>query len=239
MKLKVLAAMCCFFVIQSGYAYEAGDIIFRFGSATVSPNESSDGIAVPALNIDPIAGTEAEVDSNTQIGLTIQYMFNPNWGVELLAATPFSHDITANLDGFSAGLKVPAGSTKHLPPTLSAIYYPMGNTESALQPYVGLGVNYTIMFDQQATSALEDLTGTLAGVAGPVPLDLDLDDSVGIAIQFGVDYRINQHWQVNAALRWIDINTDATFSSALGKTITVDDVEIDPLVFQLNVGYHF
>ena len=34
------------------------------------------------------------------------------------------------------------GSIKHLPPTLSVIYYPLDKT-SAFQPYVGAGVNHT------------------------------------------------------------------------------------------------
>ena len=70
-------------------------------------------------------------------------------------------------------------------------------------------------------------------------MKLKLDNSFGAAVQAGVGYQINENWHLNAAIRWIDINTDATFTSALGDTITVDDVEIDPFVYQINVGYTF
>jgi outer membrane protein len=61
-------------------------------------------------------------------------MLSEDWGVGVLAATPFKHDITVG------GKTI--GSTKHLPPTVTAPYhFSLGD---AVHPYVGLGVNYTI-----------------------------------------------------------------------------------------------
>lgn len=239
MKVTIWGVLLSSVLAANAVAYESGDFFVRFGGVWVSPNESSDGVAIPALGVAPIDGTEAEVDINGQLGLTINYMFSPLFGVELLAATPFQHDITANLNGFQAGLSVPAGETHQLPPTLSAIYYPLGNSDSLIQPYLGAGLNYTIFFDTDVTADLEALTGNLANAGGPVPLDLDLDNSLGLAVQVGADYAINEKWHINASLRWIDISTDATFTSSLGDTITVDNVDIDPLVWQLNFGYKF
>ena len=88
-------------------------------------------------------------------------------------------------------------------------------------------------------SDLEALTGTLEGAPGPVDLDLKLDNSLGFAAQFGFDYFVNGNWYVNAAIRYIDIETDAVFESALGDIITVKDVAIDPFVYQLTFGYSF
>lgn len=239
MKMKLAVVLFSSLLATSTLAYEAGDFFIRFGAVTVAPDESSDGVAIPALGVSPISGTEAEVDDETQLGITLNYMFSSTLGVELLAATPFTHQITANLNGHTPGLKTRAGETKHLPPTLSVVYYPMGESGSAVQPYVGLGLNYTIFFEEDVNSDLEELTGVLAGAAGPVPMKLKLDNSFGAAVQAGVGYQINENWHLNAAIRWIDINTDATFTSALGDTITVDDVEIDPFVYQINVGYTF
>ncbi len=236
---NLVTAVVCAVCSSMSLAYEAGDIFVRAGIATVAPNESSDGIAIPALGVEPIAGTEAELDNNSQLGLTINYMLSSKLGLELLAATPFKHKVTANLDGFSAGLSVPAGETHHLPPTLSVVYYPWGGSNSAFQPYLGAGLNYTIMFDTDVDPALEALTGDLAGAGGPVPLELDADNSFGVAFQLGADLSVNDNWHVNASIRWIDIETDATFTSALGDTITVDNIEIDPLVWQINLGYKF
>jgi outer membrane protein len=254
MKLKslALATTVAIGALSAGsvFAYEAGDIIVRAGVATVAPDESSDGIAVPALagvgsyDGSAIAGTGAEVDDNTQLGLTATYMLSDSLGIELLAATPFKHDITANLGGLG---KVDAGETTHLPPTVSVVWYPLGS-QGQFSPYVGAGLNYTIFFEEDVSADLEAglssvadvVTGVSVGLPSPVPLDLDLDDSFGVAVQLGADFALNEKWHINASVRWIDINTDAEFSSpGLGTVITVDDVEIDPWVYQVNIGYKF
>jgi len=74
------------------HAYKAGDIIVRAGAVTVDPHESSSDIWVGALNTD-VPGTKATLDSNTQLGLTGTYMITDKVGIELLAATPFSHSV--------------------------------------------------------------------------------------------------------------------------------------------------
>ena len=248
MKIKSLAVATTMAIAAlsatSAMAYEAGDFIVRAGVANVSPDESSDGIAVPVLGVDAIPGTGVEVDSDTQLGLTVTYMLSSSLGVELLAATPFTHDITADLSAAGFG-KVDAGETTHLPPTLSLVWYPLGS-EGGVSPYLGAGLNYTVFFEEDVSDTLEAATpavvSALGGpeLTGPVPLGLELDDSWGLAAQLGVDIALNDNWHVNASVRWIDINTDATISSALAdNTITIDNIEIDPFVYQLNIGYKF
>jgi outer membrane protein len=226
-------------------AHEAGDFFVRVGAAMVDPDSSSDGVAIPALGVPAIPGTELDVDDDTQLGLTLTYMFTDNIGLELLAASPFKHDITANLDGFAEGLSVPVGDVKHLPPTLSVVYYPLSGISNGWQPYIGLGVNYTYFFDESVDPDLESLTGFLAqeignvGDGSPVALSLDVDASFGIAAEAGFDLPLNDSWHVNASVRWIDIDTEASIESALGETITVESIHIDPWVYQLNLGFKF
>lgn len=62
------------------------------------------------------------------------YLFAAHWGVELLAALPFEHNI--NLNGGGA-----VAETKHLPPTLSLQYH--FNPDDSWRPYMGAGLNYT------------------------------------------------------------------------------------------------
>lgn len=91
----------------------------------------------------------------------------------------------------------------------------------ALQPYVGLGVNYTICFEEKTVGALRGL-------------NLSLDNSVGVAAQVGADYALNKDWFVNADVRRINIGTTATVQS-----IGSFDVTINPWVFTLGVGRRF
>ena len=104
--------------VSTASAYEAGDVIVRAGAAMVDPDGGSD---VVRLNGAPLVGTEVDVQDDTQLGLTIGYMVNENFGIELLLATPFSHDVEANqtlgtiLGGQSAGRKHPVpGPRYHL-----------------------------------------------------------------------------------------------------------------------------
>lgn len=204
---------------EGALAYQAGDLILRAGVASVQPNEHSDPLA---LNGTPLPGTKAGIDNNEQLGLTLTYMLTPQWGVGVLAATPFEHDIKAK------GVGVDAGSVKHLPPTVTLQYFPLGAT-SRWQPYVGLGVNYTLFFDEKVDGQLEG--------AGFGKGDLHVDNSWGWAGQAGLDYQIDDHWQLNAAVWYLDIDTDATFKFAANR-ITAD-VNVDPWVYMLGVGYRF
>ena len=64
-------------------AYEAGDWILRAGAATVAPDADSE--VVPGL------GVTVDVDDDTQLSIIPVYMVTEDWGIELLAATPFKH----------------------------------------------------------------------------------------------------------------------------------------------------
>jgi len=210
-KLGILAA-AVMVAAPAVQAYEAGDFIGRVGAATVAPDASSD----PITNV--AADARVDVDNDTQLGLTLSYMLTDQIGLGVLAATPFSHDIKG------AGALASAGKvaeTKHLPPTVTLQYFPMPSG-SKLQPYVGAGVNYTVFFD-------EETAGALAGT------DIELDDSFGLAAEAGVDYMITENVGVNAAIWYIDIDTEAKIQAA-NQTV---DVEIDPLVYMVGVSYKF
>ena len=220
-------------------AYEAGDWILRAGAVTVDPDTDSDAVEVPTL---PPLTKGVDVDDNTQLSIIPVYMASEHFGIELLAATPFDHDIDLNLSPVASG-SINAGSTKHLPPTLSLQWYPRGGKDG-WQPYVGLGVNYTIFFDEDLD---KQLTGTLDSVLEPVlgpvrKYDLDLDDSFGLAVQAGVDIPLGDHWAINAGVWYIDIDTTAEVAVTTegGDRAKVRfDVDIDPLVWNLGIAYKF
>ncbi|MFV8463583.1 outer membrane protein OmpW [Vibrio campbellii] len=193
-------------------AHKEGDFIIRAGAATVSPNDSSGAV----LN-DP--NTEFSVDSNTQLGLTFGYMFTDNISFEVLAASPFSHNISATGLGEIA-------DTKHLPPTFMVQYY-FGQANSDFRPYVGAGINYTVFFDESLNQGAKDL-----GLS-----DLSLDDSWGLAANIGMDYMINEDWFLNASVWYADIGTTAKYKFN-GQQFSTD-VDIDPWVFMIGGGYSF
>ena len=209
--------------VGSALAYEAGDLILRAGVASVQPDEDSSTLEINGTGA---VGTSAGVGNSDQLGLTLTYMLAPNWGIGVLAATPFEHDITAH--GVTSA-SIDAGEAKQLPPTVTLQYFPM-DSSSAFQPYVGVGINYTIFFSEDVDSDLE----TAIGASG----DLELDDSIGLAAQVGFDYALNEHWVLNASVWYLDIDTEATFKFDNGTRIEAD-VDVDPWVYMIGLGYVF
>ena len=222
-------------------AYQQGEWILRAGATTVDPDTDSDDInlAGDELGIPEGVVAKAEVDDDTQLGIIPVYMLTDNFALELLAATPFEHDIEARGQGAIKGLNLDAGSTKHLPPTLSVQWYPRGGKDG-WQPYLGLGVNYTVFFDEDVDNELKDTLKVL--YPGVDDADLDLDDSWGIAAQAGFDFPINDRWAFNVGVWYIDIDTEAeiTVKSAGATAGKVEfDVELDPWVYNVGIAYKF
>ncbi len=122
---------------------------------------------------------EVEVDDGWGFVFSVGYMFDEHWALEVLASSPFSHDITIKGAG--------EAETDLLPPTVSALYYfnPGGRT----RPYLGAGINFTEFFNED-------------------PDDLHLGGSVGPAAAAGLDFMFNRHWFATLDLRWIYVKTE-------------------------------
>ena len=210
-------------------AHEKGDIIVRAGAVHLA-NDRDDNQDY-SVNGTDIPNSNVEVSHNTQLGLTISYMLTDHIGVELLAATPFAHDIKVDVSTIDPSVgKVNGGSTKHLPPTLSLQYFPM-DSASKFQPYIGVGVNYTFFFEEHVDSDLDEFLGLSGG-------GLEIDSNWGFAGQIGIDYQITDKWLVNAAVWHIDLETDGKFTFDGGTEVkTVED--LDPWVFMFSLGYKF
>ena len=212
-------------------ANKTGDMIVRVGATNVTPSSDKATIFAGGNTVDLGAGAlTASVDSDTQLGLNFVYFATDKIAVELLAATPFSHDLKVH----SGGTELDLGKTKHLPPTLSALYY-LNAPSDKFQPYVGLGINYTVFFEEEFAPGV-----TGAGSVGGLNLtDLKLKNSWGLSAQIGFDYHLDEKWLVNASARYIDIDTTATFKAIDGNVPGKVEVSIDPMVYTISVGYKF
>ena len=188
--------------------------IFRGTIAQVSPNDDSGAV---------LGNDGVSVGSGTGLGLSLTYMLDSHWGIEILAATPFTHDITGT--GALAGLDI--GETKHLPPTVSALYH--WGEETIY--HVGAGINYTKFFEEKTSNALTDALGATSTA-------LKLDASTGLSVQFGFDTPINEDWSLSGTVYYKDIDTtaDVYVNGAVAASV---DVQIDPIVWTLGVSTRF
>lgn len=134
------------------------------------------------------------------------YFVTPNIGVELILATA-RHEVTLN----GASL----GKLNHLPPTVTVQYH--FNPTPTIKPYVGAGLNYTRFYNV-------DLPG----------LKVD-NNSVGGALQAGVDIAVTKNGYINLDVKkiWIDttVKTDA------GAKVT--DLDLNPVVWGIGYGFRF
>lgn len=193
-------------------AVEKGDWLFRLGAGYIAPNDKSDNTMAG------IPGAEVSVSSSANLALNLTYMVTDNWGVEVLGALPFSHDIDAagSIKGLGTLIE-----TKQLPPTFMAVYN--FNPKADVRPYAGFGINYTTFMDEKGVGAFAAYKDQIS-----------LDDSVGLAVETGVDVDINSDMYFNASLWYVDISTTASIAGA-----DIGDVDINPWVVFLGVGWKF
>lgn len=217
MKTKLSIALLTSLLALSPVAN--ANLSVNVGAINVNPDNDSSKI-----NEAPTLGLRA--DDDTQLGITVDYALDDNWVIELVAATPFSHDVQGA--GGLAGNKI--AKIKHLPPTLLAQYHFLDSTYK-FRPFVGVGVNYTVFFDEEPSAALKATLGT-------DDVEVKLDDSFGFAAQAGFNFMMSENWGLHGMVSLIDIDTDATVYADGAKALT-STVEIDPVVAMFGVKYKF
>ncbi|MEJ2513989.1 MAG: OmpW family outer membrane protein [Gammaproteobacteria bacterium] len=212
-------------------AWDAGDWLVRVGGSNVDPK--SDNGSFNLTDLDPI-NSRLGIDVDDQWGVTFNftYMYTRNWGIEVLAALPYEHDVKVQ------GLPGAAATVTHLPPTISLQYHFLPG--SAFQPYVGAGLNLTWFMDDSKEEGLRAADLLLSEYYGTeIRTSLDVDStSFGFAAQAGFDYVLTDQWFVNFDVRYIDIQTDVTLK-ANGDSVTKTEVAVDPLVYGVHLGYKF
>ncbi len=192
-----------------------GDWLVRLRGIAVAPDES--------LTLDQVAGADADVDTAYVPELDISYFFTPNLALELILATT-PHDVAGRgaIDGADLG------DVWLLPPTLTAQYHVTqlgdwtGNPGlGKIKPYFGAGINYTIFYN-----------------TGSGQFDsIDYDDSFGWALQAGVDIELQEGLYLNFDVKKLWLSTDVTVTS--GATRLTGEVDLDPWIFGVGLGYRF
>ena len=195
---------------------EQGDFLIRARAIIVAPTDNTSDV-LPGF-----PGGSVDVENAVVPELDFTYFLTDNIGAELILATS-PHDLQGT--GTLAGLGKVA-DVMALPPTLTLQYH--FNPNGKIRPYAGVGVNYTIFYD-------EDASASLIGAVGPTAIDVD--DSVGVAFQFGVDFALSERWFLNADVKYIQIDTTATLNS--GGTINTVNADLDPIVAGIGVGMRF
>lgn len=204
--------------IPAAEASEHDRWIVRLRGIHISPDDSSSDVTVGNT---VVGGSGVGVDEDTVPELDITYMITKNIGLELILATS-NHSVTAR--GALGGLGEVI-DTDVLPPTLTLQYH--FNPDGKIRPYAGLGVNYTVFFDEKVRGTL-DVPGS----------DIHLDSSLGWSAQLGADFMLQDNWFINADIKYIKIDSTATFHDTAAGRVEVD-VDVDPIVVGFGFGKRF
>ena len=183
----------------------SGDTLVRVQGTLVAPDSSAD-VNVP--------GADARVSTEWIPTLTLTHFFTKNVAAELFCCfARFNAEGRGTLDGKDLG------SFWAFPPILTLQYH--FDPISGFKPYVGAGVQYIHYFD----GGHSDLGGA----------KISLDDSWGFALQGGVDVEIGKGWYLNADIKKVWLDTDASWQGTAAKA----DVTVDPLIVSVGIGYRF
>jgi outer membrane protein len=212
---------------------EAGDWVVRARAVNVAPNEDSKlGSTVNSLLGAPVMTPGAELAVSDKIipELDISYYFTKNIAAELILAVGTRHNVSIQGDSAGAVGNQALGSVNLLPPTLTAQWH--FNPDQTFDPYVGAGVNYTIMLDR-------NLKGSAGAIAGnKIKID---SDSWGPALQAGFDINLKDGWLINADVKYVWLDTDVKLKGAVTGNAwrKIDSLDINPWVVGIGIGKKF
>ncbi|MDN3552675.1 OmpW family outer membrane protein [Halomonas almeriensis] len=182
-----VASLCA---AQAAMAYQAGDIYVRGGYAKSDIRDDNDGFADRDINVENAQG----------ITYGAGYLFSDHLGVELNGAEAIEHDMTG-------------GSFERTPINLMANYFPLGGTDSRVQPYAGVGVNHTYFSNESID---------------------DLDHSTSLTGQLGVDFAISDQLMIGSYAQYADVDSDVSLNGD-----GTGQIKLDPLTIGGNLTFRF
>lgn len=193
----------------SAHAKE-GDFVARVRATYIAPDAESK-LNLQAPGVDTTAGFLSP-DSNTIPEVDFSYYFTDHIAAELILATGTRHHVVQKGAPNIGDL----GSVNLLPPTLTAQWH--FNPDQTIDPYIGLGINYTRFMDNNL-------------LGGAIHTDRN---SFGPAIQLGADYNLEGGWLLNVDVKRVWIETDVKLGA-----VKVDTLHIDPWVVSVGFGKKF
>lgn len=149
------------------------------------------------------------VDDDSGFSFDITKMLNEKWGLELFAAPALKHSTTSD----TATASTPFGKVEPVIQTLTGQYH--FNPAGRARPYVGAGLGY-------------------AQFNGETPAGLSLGRSWGPTAVAGIDFGVTKRFFVNASARYVDMSSKVRLNGN-----SVGTVNLDPMIYSVNLGYRF
>lgn len=213
MNSKAHATVLAAALLAASGAAVAQQNTVKLGITRYDTSAKTDGIR--GIGVPP--GADIETTDATTVIFVYERLINPNLGVELVLGIP--PRIKANAAGTVAFLGNDVLSAKNVAPTLLVNWH-FGQPGDTWRPYVGAGINYT----------------KFASVKSTLSPDPKMGDSVGLALQAGIDYRLTKEWSLFASVARVDVKSKVV---AAGATVIETKVDFRPVVYSFGAAYSF
>jgi outer membrane protein len=200
---------------------------FRIGVYYVHYFPQADDISGPFVP----PGVNLSVEDLETLYLAYVRRLSPNFNLELAFGLP----PLSRIDGRGPATlgSVPyngvnIGTARWFAPTL-LLNYALLDDSHVLQPYVGIGINYTHFYSLQSTAAGNQANGG--------PTSLSLPTSVGPAATIGLAYHPFHRWSFYASYSASMVHSRLTADT--GGLIRTTDIQFWPTTVVVSAGFSF
>ena len=166
-------------------------------------------------------GTSNEMGGSVKTGddlipeIDITYYLADDISVETMFGIA---EYSVQLDESALG-NVDVGTVKKLPATVTIKYHL--NQFGDLIPYFGIGVSYTIFFDENVGRDINNI---------------DYSNEFGFVFQIGFDYKVADNAYLNLDMKKFIIDADMRMNN---NSINANSVTLNPLMIGIGLGYRF
>lgn len=177
----------------------------------------------------PAPGAQIRVGDATTTGFGYTYRFAPSWSGEIVLGIPPSHKIYGN------GVIKNAGQiavVRQMPPTVFVNYH-LGEYFSKVQPFVGVGLNYTYFEKKRSTPTGDAISGG--------PTRITLENSWGAAAHVGLTVQYTKQWSLTATAAYADVRSNMRSYTQTNSGVEELHTKINfrPMVYTMSLGYSF
>lgn len=194
-------------------AARAQDNVVKLGITEYTTHSKSNGVS--GIGVPP--GADARTGNATTVILVYERMLTPNIGAEVVLGLP--PKIKANATGSVAFLGDDVLSARIVAPTFLVNYH-LGAPGDTWRPYLGAGFNYT----------------KFVRIESKLASDVNMSDSVGWAVQAGIDYTLNKDWSLFASVAALQVKSKLVAS---GSTVLQTTIDFRPIVYSFGCVYRF